>query len=136
MLVLNEQLLKRELAKCSNSKEVLASLAQDKDLYVRLAVAKNNNTSVETLARLTEDKNKKVRIKALDRLSHFKILELYRCEVCNYYTKDRPDCYDCHTRSCSYNTGFSEYPCIVTKKVVVDANEKFVFEFEEKPLYE
>lgn len=63
------------------------------------------------------------------------LLKLYRCEVCDYFTTEKPNCSDCHTRSCQYNTGFSENPCIMVKEVLKDDDGKILYETEEKPLY-
>jgi len=46
---------RRQLAIKSTSPEELAKLSEDKDYIVRLKVANNPNTSVETLAKLSED---------------------------------------------------------------------------------
>ena len=63
------------------------------------------------------------------------LLKLYRCEVSDYFTTEKPDCSDCHTRSCQYNIGFSEKPCIMVKEVLKDDDGKILHETEEKPLY-
>ena len=60
---------------------------------------------------------------------------LYRCEVCNYYTNKEPSCIDCHTRSCPYNRGLSEHPCIMVKDVAVDEEGFILSETPERPLY-
>ena len=64
-----------------------------------------------------------------------KTYPVYRCDVDSYFSKKRPNCYDCHTQSCQYNTGFSKNPCIYVKDVLVDDEGKLLYETPERPLY-
>ena len=64
-----------------------------------------------------------------------KTYPLYRCEVTDNFTKEEPDCSNCHTRSCQYNTGNAPNPCIMVKDVVEDESGKIIFETEQRPLY-
>jgi len=64
-----------------------------------------------------------------------KTYPVYRCQVCNNFSNEKPNCNDCHDQSCQYNTGFSENPCIIVKDITTDDNGKIISETSERPLY-